>query len=122
MIDDDGKVDAAEMQLILLREDKSNLTPRRSPRRPTAIRAQIITGDGRIADCMIRNVSDHGAKLGLSPTFDLPPDFKLRMCVGSRSIRVRLVWRSGSYAGVMIGGQIVQLPERDELGDQTFEV
>lgn len=89
---------------ILWREDRGEGTPRREERRETAIRARIETDDGRAIDCMIRDVSANGAKLGLAPGFDLPQTFRIRAAGGVKVFEARLAWRRGCYAGVSIVG------------------
>ena len=88
---------------ILHRDDRSNPAFRREPRKQTAIKARIETADGRSTDCMIRDVSATGARLGLIPSFALPATFKLIFGNNGKCFDVQLSWRKESYAGVRIG-------------------
>ncbi len=75
--------------------------PRRSPRVPAQIGAQIrfdLTGQG--IKCVIRDLSLTGAGLTLPDDFSPPPTFMLeRLDTGERHIS-RLVWTSARRCGV----------------------
>ena len=49
---------------------------------------------------MIRDLSDTGAKLGVSSETQLPGEFDLWLVQRKLKLRVRLRWRRGEYAGV----------------------
>lgn len=54
------------------------LEKRLAPRRNTAIRAQIVFNGGRgKSDCIIRNLSDSGAKLEVATVGNIPQTFDL---------------------------------------------
>ena len=52
-------------------------------------------------DCIVRNVSQAGAKIAMTGTVLLPDSFDLTIARRETSVRARLVWRNSSEAGVM---------------------
>ena len=61
--------------------------------------AQIISG-GVIANCIIRDLSESGARLGVSRKVKLPPQFDLLFARHGLELRARVKWRRGDYVGV----------------------
>jgi methyl-accepting chemotaxis protein len=51
-------------------------------------------------DCVVRNVTNSGARLHLPNTIDLPEVFELTFDGGYSFRRCRIVWRSVTEAGV----------------------
>jgi hypothetical protein len=74
------------------------LERRIAPRRNTAIRATISFGHSRL-DCIIRNVSDTGAKLEVAKVAGIP-DVVLLHVPGHRPQTCRVVWRALKELGV----------------------
>lgn len=73
---------------------------RLSPRRTTAIPAQIVFAGGRKrVDCIIRNLSDGGAKLEVAAVAGLPNSFDL-VAPGHRPHACRVAWRALREMGV----------------------
>ena len=60
----------------------------------------IITAPGVRANCIIRDISMSGAKLGLSRNVKLPAAFDLWLTKTNSKRRVFLRWRKGDFAGV----------------------
>jgi hypothetical protein len=77
---------------------KDRLEKRLSPRRTAAVPAKILYGQGKI-DCIIRNVSDTGAKLEVRAVSKVPPTFQL-LVDGHEPQTCRVVWRSLREMGV----------------------
>jgi hypothetical protein len=50
--------------------------------------------------CVVRDLSETGAKLGVSETVKLPEQFELSFASHPVRLEVRLMWRSGNFAGV----------------------
>jgi uncharacterized protein YfaT (DUF1175 family) len=61
--------------------------------------AQIL-GRGVTANCIVRDLSETGAKLGVSSRTKLPAEFYLHVVQKNLKVRVRLIWREGDFAGV----------------------
>lgn len=71
---------------------------RLAPRRNTSIVAQITYG-GQEQYCIIRNVSDTGAKLELKSVGQVPNSFQLR-APGYQPHACQIVWRAMREVGV----------------------
>src|SRR4051794_6468044 len=73
---------------------------RSAPRIRSLIAARIIFNNGQSTlDCLIRNLSDTGAKLSVSAVVILPDCFDLLI---SKSVtrRMRMAWQRGDEIGV----------------------
>jgi hypothetical protein len=76
------------------------LEKRLAPRRNTMIEAKIVFEGGRQrVDCVIRNLSDGGAKLEVGKVIGIPATFDL-VAPGHRPHACRVVWRSLKELGV----------------------
>ena len=76
------------------------LEKRLVPRRNTMIRAQIVFNGGRSqADCIIRNLSESGAKLEVASVRSIPQTFDL-IAPGHRPHPCRVAWRALKELGV----------------------
>lgn len=53
-------------------------------------------------DCVVRNMSDAGAKLDFSGAWPVPDEIDLTLTQRKETKRVRVVWRRGDEAGVAI--------------------
>lgn len=61
--------------------------------------ARIAFNDGTsIADCMVENVSGHGALLTLPSAIFLSP--QIQVSLDGKTHRARVVWKSGRKIGV----------------------
>jgi hypothetical protein len=78
---------------------RSSLERRREPRKEVSLAARISFNNGvSIADCMVENVSDHGALLVLpSPMFLTP---QIQVSLNGKTHLGRVVWKSGRKIGV----------------------
>jgi hypothetical protein len=75
---------------------------RRSSRRQRTLKGALIafnTGRSTI-ECVVRNMSDTGAKLQVSSVVGIPDVFELRLSDGARH-PCRVVWRSLKELGVV---------------------
>jgi hypothetical protein len=62
--------------------------------------AKIILGASSVIDCVVRNVTNSGARVQIANTVELPDDLGLTFD-GGRSIRdCRVVWRTVTETGV----------------------
>lgn len=76
------------------------LEKRLAPRRNTMIRARIVFNGGRgSADCIIRNLSESGARLELASVGNIPQTFDL-IAPGHRPHSCRVIWRALKELGV----------------------
>jgi len=76
------------------------LEKRLSPRRNTMIEAQIVFDNGRQRmGCIIRNLSEGGAKLEVKRVIGVPNTFDL-VAPGHRPHACRVAWRSLKELGV----------------------
>jgi hypothetical protein len=75
---------------------------RTHPRVESRYTAWIEVADGSPArECILRDISDDGAKLGVKVPDQIPQEFMLRLTVdGTISYRCRVVWRSDENIGV----------------------
>ena len=72
-----------------------------APRLKALLAAKISFNNGQSTlDCLIRNLSDTGAKLIVSAAIALPDSFDLLIPQKSVTRRVRIVWRRGEEMGV----------------------
>jgi hypothetical protein len=89
-----------ERQMIEPKEER-----RRPPPRQRALKkARIVFNDRRSAiDCMVRNLSPHGALLLLSSFVGVPENFDLYID-GEKTCRAsRMVWKRDGKTGVEFG-------------------
>jgi hypothetical protein len=82
---------------------------RRKQRRPVERRVWIDRGDGSpLAECVLGNLSEAGAKLMCKVRGDLPPEFVLRFVRDGRVARkCRVAWRTGTEIGVTFTARLV---------------
>jgi hypothetical protein len=82
----------------------SRLENRLQPRRNTMILATIVYDSGRTRlDCVIRNLSEGGAKLEFATVRGIPQTFDL-MVSGHRPHQCRVAWRALKELGVQFIG------------------
>jgi hypothetical protein len=55
-------------------------------------------------DCLVRNLSESGAKLVFSGATMIPNEFDLTLRESGETRRVRIVWRKDLHAGVALAG------------------
>jgi hypothetical protein len=80
------------------------LERRIAPRRNTTIQATIAFGFSTTIPCIIRNVSETGAKLEVSKVTGIPDRFDL-IVPGHRPQPCRVAWRAMKEMGVEYQGQ-----------------
>jgi hypothetical protein len=80
----------------------SNVAERRaSQRRRTYKVARIGFGGGRaVINCLVRNVSETGACLGVESPVGIPDEFNLVFESGEPSRMCRVMWRKAKLIGV----------------------
>ena len=78
---------------------KDGQNRRVAPRYRVLGHGQVIA-HGIMTNCVIRDLSDTGAKLGISRKAKLPQEFNLLFVKRGLKVRVRLRWRGGDTVGV----------------------
>ena len=86
---------------------------RRNRRQRTLKDGKIIINENQsIINCIVRDVSSTGAKLKLSATTELPPQFKLILVSDNLIVPVVCVWRKGDFVGVHFLAEPSRAPPR----------
>jgi len=80
--------------------DRRNRERRSNARSRMQKGVKLILGKSSVMDCVVRNVTNSGARLHLPNTIDLPEVFELTFDGGYSFRRCRIVWRSVTEAGV----------------------
>lgn len=73
-----------------------------------------VNEQGSTRDCVVRNISDQGARIEFGSTTGLPDTIRLRIAKKDRSFLARIVWLRDNAAGVAFApeGQTGDLEER----------
>ena len=74
----------------------------RAPRNETDWIGLIRTFDGIEIPCTVKDVSKTGAKIAVPASFQLPDSFMLKVVGKDFVCCVRLAWRRGHFAGLLI--------------------
>lgn len=80
--------------------DRRNHERRGNARSHVLKGVKLILDKSSVIDCVVRNVTNTGARLHLSNTIGLPEVFDLTFDGGYSFRRCRIVWRSVTEAGV----------------------
>ena len=78
---------------------------RRFPRTRCFKGAKIVASGHAIVSCIVRNISDEGARVQLSGITGLPDTFDLCFDTGRRIRQCRVMWRTTSDAGIWFAQQ-----------------
>jgi hypothetical protein len=62
--------------------------------------AKIILGTSSVIDCVVRNVTNSGARVQIANTVELPDDLALTFDGGYSIRQCRVVWRTVTETGV----------------------
>ena len=96
---------------------------RRATRQRTFLRGRVIFDYGRkSADCMIRDMSSHGAKLVFSSAVPIADVVDLQIPAKGETFRARVRWRTEDEAGVCFPGRVQPEPENAPAGDLSSRV
>jgi len=74
----------------------------RPPRNETNWIGIIRTSEGIEIPCIVKDVSKTGAKIGVPASYTLPDSFMLKVVGKDFICRVKLAWRRGHFAGLLI--------------------
>jgi PilZ domain-containing protein len=80
--------------------DRRNRERRSNARSRVLKGVKLILDKSSVMDCVVRNVTNNGARLHLPNTIDLPEVFDLTFDGGYSFRRCRIMWRSVTEAGV----------------------
>ena len=81
-------------------QDRRN-RERRSTARSRVLRgAKLVLGKSSMEDCVVRNVTNAGARIHISKAVDLPEAFDLTFDGGYSFRHCRIIWRSATETGV----------------------
>ena len=81
-------------------------------RRRVLKEAKVVLGDWSTIDCILRNVSDGGARLQFSDPVVLPEQFNLLLVASNTLQPVRRAWERGTSAGIEFAGPERPAPPR----------
>ncbi|MGE0034216.1 MAG: PilZ domain-containing protein [Xanthobacteraceae bacterium] len=74
---------------------------RQATRQKSFLRGCIYFNDRRtVIDCLIRDISEHGARLRFSDSISTPDNFELHIPQKNQTLRVNARWRHGMDVGV----------------------
>ena len=81
-------------------QDRRSLERRSTARSRILKRAKVILGTSSVIDCVVRNVTNTGARIHMPNTVDLTEAFDLTFDGGYSFRSCRVVWRSITETGV----------------------
>ncbi len=77
---------------------------RHTPRHRTFLQGRVFYNNRRqSADCIIRELTDDGARLSFTDPVALPHAFELHIPNRDQTLRVEIVWNHGTDVGVSFG-------------------
>ena len=84
---------------------------RESARQKSFLKGRIYFNHRRSSvDCLVRDISDQGAKLKFSETVAIPEAFELYIPNRDETFRARVQWRTGEEVGVAFESEDVPAP------------
>ena len=85
---------------------------RRAPRHRTFLGGKLIYGQGYSVDCVVRDMSDMGARLQLPVDLPIPDQVQLLELKSGIAFDARVVWRNYPMVGIafidqhLLGGEV----------------
>lgn len=73
---------------------------RKSTRSRVLKSAKLVVDRSSIIDCVVRNLTNKGARIQIANKVDLPKDFEMTFDGGYSIRQCRLVWRTVTETGV----------------------
>lgn len=77
---------------------------RNSPRRRVLKEGKVILSDWAVIDCLVRDLSENGARLEFGGPTELPKAFRLFITSSNMLIPAELAWQRGLAAGARFTG------------------
>jgi hypothetical protein len=84
----------------IVMQDRRNRERRGVARSRVLKGAKLVLGKSSMDDCVVRNVTNAGARIHIPSTIDLPEAFDLTFDGGYSFRRCRIIWRSATETGV----------------------
>ena len=81
-------------------------------RRRVLNEAKVLLSDWTVIDCLIRDMTELGAKLAFAGATELPAEFRLLIVAQNLMVPVELEWQRGLDAGVRLRGPGRNAPPR----------
>jgi hypothetical protein len=68
---------------------------------------------GSTMDCVVRNLSEHGACVEFNSSVGIPDQMNLTIARKGRSFLARMIWRQANRVGLAFRAMITDAPESD---------
>ncbi len=85
---------------------------RNTHRRRTLKEGKIVLSDWKVLDCLIRDLSESGARVELGGLTELPKAFRLLITSSNELIPAEPAWQTGLAAGLHFTGPGQKAPPR----------
>ena len=83
-----------------------------APRRRTLKKGRVVLSNSTVMDCLVRDLSETGARLEFGGAVSLPPSFRL-LVIGSNVLHPAVLsWQRGLMAGVNFTGAGEPVPSK----------
>ncbi|KZL12474.1 PilZ domain protein [Pseudovibrio axinellae] len=88
-------------------DSATEITERRRVRRRRTLKEGriVFANQSLVFDCVIRDLSDYGARLKLETTMDIPDEFTLVLVHLRQRVRSQVRWRTSDSLGVEFTGE-----------------
>ena len=86
---------------------------RQTRRLRTLKQGKIVLSDWTVMDCLIRDMTDEGARIALGGLTELPGKFRLLVVSSNLLVPAELEWQRSLLAGLRFTGPGVQAPPRN---------
>jgi hypothetical protein len=85
---------------------------RRTAKRRTVFKLGrvLLNGSNTSFDCVIRDLSEAGAQIGIPARIHLPNRFRLHVVSDGTMVPVRFAWRGGDRLGISFEGEVKRAP------------
>jgi len=87
-------------------------TPRASQRRRALKEAKVVMSDWTTIDCVVRDMSETGAKVQFSGPTELPGEVRLLILSSNMLQPAEVAWQRGQSAGLHFTGPALAAPPR----------
>jgi hypothetical protein len=88
---------------------------RSEPRTRSVLGGKIAINPNRAMECMVKNVSPHGAYVVLPYAATMPDNFRFAIPHRDATFEARLVWRRGEGAGLALVPQSAEAAARRKV-------
>ncbi len=78
----------------------------------TLKQGKVVTSNWTMMDCLIRDISDTGARIALGGVAELPQEFRLLIVSSETLVPAELEWRRGLLVGVRFTGPASPAPPK----------